>query len=339
VPTEKREPKPAWADVPEALRAKIAAIIGEPIIDGEIAWGGFGPTASFVLTTDSGAKHFCKGTHPGNTAEGHAGVIRECENLAAFPELARLGAAFRGRADGDGWHLMVLEHVSRAANVPPWSPDAIARVMALVAAFHRATPERVEAILHDRWASDLIAKAQNWHTLRDKAEARDGFIALFANGAAASRWLDAHLEKFAALKDRGPEIGGPRGWAHMDIRSDNLIFADGRVLLIDWPVLSYGPQLLDIAFFLPSLAGQGGPSCAEGLRLYERAAGITFTADDVAAAAAVVAGFFAARAGEPEIPALPRLRWIQKLQLFPALDWLSDCLGVTRPPLQKPFQP
>ena len=336
MPTETREPKPQWHDVPGALRAKIGAICSAPIVSAETVWGGFGPTASFALTTANGARFFCKGTHPGNTREGHAAVLREVENLRAFPELTRFGAPLHGLAEGDGWHLMVLEHVPRVMGVPPWTLEATTQVMRRIADFHHATPERAEAVLHDHRASNLIAKAQNWHTLRDKSDALEGFIALFADEAAAARWLDAHLDRLVALKDHGPAIGGPRGWAHMDIRSDNLIFADGHVLLIDWPVLSYGPQLLDIAFFLPSLAGQGGPSCAEGLKLYEETAGVTFAPDDIAAAAAVVSGFFAARAGLPEIAALPRLRWIQKLQLFPALDWLSDTLGMAR--LPPPFQ-
>jgi hypothetical protein len=335
VPTETREPKPQWHDVPEALRVKIGETCGAPIVSAETVWGGFGPTASFALTTASGARFFCKGTHPGNTTEGHAAVLREVENLRAFPELAGFGAPLHGLVEGDSWHLMVLEHVPRATDVPPWTPEATTQVMRRVADFHRATPERAQAVLHDRGASDLLAKVQNWHTLRDKPDVREGFIALFADETAAARWLDAYLDCLVALKDRGLAIGGPHGWAHMDIRSDNLIFADGRVLLIDWPVLSYGPQLLDIAFFLPSLAGQGGPSCAEGLKLYEETAGVTFAPDDIAAAATVVSGFFAARAGLPEIVALPRLRWIQKLQLFPALDWLSDTLGIER--LPKPF--
>lgn len=338
MPTETREPKPDWHAVPGALRTTIDAICGEPIVSAETVWGGFGPTASFALTTASGARFFCKGTHPGNTKEGHAAVLREVENLRTFPELRRFGADLRGLAGGDGWHLMVLEHVPRVTSVPPWTLDATERVVALVADFHRSTPTRAEAILHDRWSSDLIAKAQNWHTLLEKADVREGFLALFADGAAAARWLDdTELEQLVRLKNKSAGIGGPRGWTHMDIRSDNLILADGRVALIDWPVLSFGPQLLDIAFFVPSLEGQGGLCCADGLRLYEERAGHYFEAEDIAIAASIVAGFFAARAGQPEIAALPRLRWIQKLQLFPALDFLSDMLGVDRPPLPKPF--
>jgi phosphotransferase family enzyme len=326
-----REPKPAWDDVPEVLRARIADIVGEPIAGGEIAWGGYGPTASFVLTTASGAGHFCKGTHPSNTPEGHQAVLRECANLRRFAELQRFGAAFRGLVEAEGWHLIVLEAVERAQAVPPWTPDAVERVMALIAAFHAATPPQAEEALKDLRASDLIGRARNWHSLTEQG-VRDGFVALFADTDAAREWLDANLEKLIALNARVAECGGPQGWIHADIRSDNLIFArGGRLALIDWAVLSRGPQLLDTAFFLPSLEGEGGPRCAEGLKLYERATGVRFAAGDIALAATTVAGFFAARAGEPEIAALPRLRWVQRLQLFPALDWMCAVLGV-RPP-------
>jgi hypothetical protein len=335
----RREPKPEWGEVPAVLRARVAEIVGEPIARGEIAWGGYGPTASFVLTTVSGAKHFCKGTHPGNTPEGHAAVLRECANLQRFPELQRFGALFRGLVEGEGWHLMVLEAIARGEAVPPWTPDAVTRAMALIAAFHAATPPHAEEALEDTKVSDLLGGARNWHSLAQPAT-RDSFVALFADGPAAGAWLDAHLERLIALTARLADCGGPRGWLHADIRSDNLIFAsDGRLVLVDWPVLSYGPQLLNIAFFLPSLEGEGGPRCADGLRLYEDVAAAKFAAGDVALAAAGVAGFFAARAGEPELAALPRLRWVQKMQLFPALAWLSDCAGIAAPPVPRPFAP
>ena len=64
MPTETREAKPGWHEVPVALCAMIEAIVGEPVASAETVWGGFGPTASFALTTASGARYFCKGTHP-----------------------------------------------------------------------------------------------------------------------------------------------------------------------------------------------------------------------------------------------------------------------------------
>jgi hypothetical protein len=327
-----REPKPNWDDVPQVLRARIAEIVGEPIARGEIAWGGYGPTASFILTAASGATHFCKGTHPGNTPEGHQAVLRECVNLRRFLELARFGAALHGLVEDEGWHLAVLDAVVRAQAVPPWTPGTVAQAIALIAAFHAATPAHAEDALKDLRVSDLLGRSRNWHSLRERAS-RDGFVALFADKDAAQAWLDSHLDDLVARAAHVADCGGPHGWIHADIRSDNLIFAaGGRVVLVDWPVLSFGPQLLDIAFFLPSLEGEGGPRCADGLKLYEDAADVRFAADDVALAAASVAGFFAARAGEPQIAALPRLRGVQKLQLFPALDWMCDALGIPKPP-------
>jgi hypothetical protein len=324
--SQAREPKPAWHDVPAGLRGRVEGIIGGKVVADEIAWGGFGPTATFVLTTAAGRKVFVKGTHPGNTERGHEAAIRECRNLQDFPELAAFGPAFLGLAEQDGWHLAMLDCVERETAVPPWTPQAVADAIQLIVNFHAATPARAAQVLEERRASDLLGHEENWQSLRN-AGVRARFAALFAVPLAAERWLDSHLERLIALKDRAAALGGPQGWMHMDIRSDNLIFG-ARPVLVDWPVLSFGPQLLDIAFFLPSLEGEGGPSCADGLALYEQAADMRFAADDVAVAAAAVAGFFAARAGEPEIAALPRLRWVQKLQLFPALDWLCASLGV-----------
>jgi aminoglycoside phosphotransferase (APT) family kinase protein len=325
-----REPKPSWSEVPAALREKIAGLVGEPIAKGEIVYGGFGPTATFALTTTSGAKHFVKGTHPGNTKEGHIAVLRECRGLTNYPELAAFGPRYLGMAEEDGWTLAVLEFAARGKAVPPWSAADAQRAIEHVAAFHGATPARVATELRDIMSSDLLAKGSNWHSLND-ARVRGSFVQLFAEPDSAERWLRAHLNTLIGLKAQVP--GGPRSWVHMDIRSDNFVFADdGRLLLVDWPVLSYGPRLLDIAFFLPSLEGEGGPACADGLSRYAAAAGLTFAAADLAIATATVAGFFAARAGEPEIAALPRLRWIQKLQLFPALGWMCDQLGIEHPP-------
>jgi aminoglycoside phosphotransferase (APT) family kinase protein len=320
--------------VPSALRDRVADIVGAPIAHGEIVYGGFGPTGTFAVTTASGTKYFVKGTHPGNTKEGHAAVLRECEILSRYSEIAAFGPRYHGLATDEGWTLAVLEFAKRELAVPPWTDVAARRAIELIAAFHDATPDRAANDLHDVLASDVLAKAHNWHSLND-ARIRAEFVELFVDQAAAHHWLTAHVDRLITLQKTVP--GGPRSWVHMDIRSDNFVFSeDGRLLLVDWPVLSYGPRLLDIAFFLPSLEGEGGPSCSDGLQLYEKAAGLTFAPEDVAISTAMV-GFFAARAGEPEIAALPRLRWVQKLQLFPALNWMSDRLGIDRLPVPRPF--
>jgi hypothetical protein len=47
--------------------------------------------------------------------------------------------------------------------------------------------------------------------------------------------------------------------------------------------------------------------------------------------AAVVAGFFAARAGMPDIPKAPRVRGVQLAQLAVALPWAARSCGFAAP--------
>jgi hypothetical protein len=101
-------------------------------------------------------------------------------------------------------------------------------------------------------------------------------------------------------------------------------------------MLSLGPALLDLAFFLPSVAGEKGPSPSQGLALYEHEAERKFDEHGLRVIVAIVAGFFAARAGEPPIPELPRVRWLQSLYLSPCLIWMSALLGIDPPPPLKP---
>jgi hypothetical protein len=337
----KREGKPDWENVPSSLRAKIEACIGEPVRAADIVWGGFGPSATFVLTGESGARYFCKGTHPGQTPQGHAALLRERYNYEHFPEIEAFGPRYIGGVDDGDWHMAVLDYVPRAQNVPPWVGDLADRTIALVARFHKASPERAARKLtpvQDLVGFNPFRVTEGWVSLAKIPEHQAQFAALFVDEDAAHLWLTANGEPLAGMEARAETIGGPRSWLHLDIRSDNLVFAaDGSVKLVDWPIFAYGPSLLDIAFFLPSLAGEGGPACAESLRLYEREAGKAFDPEDVALAAVTVAGFFAARAGAPEIPVLPRLRWVQKLQLFPALDWICQVLGLSPLPVPRPF--
>jgi hypothetical protein len=219
--------------------------------------------------------------------------------------------------------------------VPPWTDDAVRDAMALIARFHAATPARAASDPALEANSQIFYGERDWTMLLNDGVARSRFTALFAGGPAADAWLNRYGHRIASLADE--PIGGPKSWQHLDIRSDNFVFAADRLFLVDWPILSYGATLDDLAAFLPSLEGEGGPRCAEALVMYEQVSGTRFEPADVARATAAVAGFFAARAGEPEIAALPRPRWIQKLQLFPALGWMCDELGIDRPPVPKPF--
>ena len=52
---------------------------------------------------------------------------------------------------------------------------------------------------------------------------------------------------------------------------------------------------------------------------------------DLVAAAVAVSGYFAARAGLPDIPGLPRVRAVQRIQLASALSWVARLTDLPTP--------
>ena len=87
---------------------------------------------------------------------------------------------------------------------------------------------------------------------------------------------------------------------------------------MDWNFACVSNPQLDLGFWLPSLAYEGGPEPERIL-------------PDAPAIAAWVAGFFAARAGLPGIRDAPRVRLVQRQQLVTALPWAARALGLPLP--------
>jgi aminoglycoside phosphotransferase (APT) family kinase protein len=129
------------------------------------------------------------------------------------------------------------------------------------------------------------------------------------------RWLDEALPTLLQAAD--PRLLDGDALCHLDVRSDNLCFRDdGQAVLVDWNFAAVGNAEFDVAFWLPSLRAEGGPAPQEV------AGGID------PGVVALVAGFFASRAGLPVIPAAPRVRHVQRVQLEVALPWAAAVLGL-----------
>ena len=98
-----------------------------------------------------------------------------------------------------------------------------------------------------------------------------------------------------------------------DIRSDNLCLRDGRAIIFDWSHGRVGNPEFDVAFWLPSLALEGGPEPdafgVDGFAVY-------------------VAGFFAGLAGLTPPEGAPAVRGFQCAQLEVALPWACRVLGL-----------
>jgi aminoglycoside phosphotransferase (APT) family kinase protein len=128
---------------------------------------------------------------------------------------------------------------------------------------------------------------------------------------ASANWLDEALP----ILTKAEEACDPSGAAvtHWDIRSDNICIARHGAKLVDWPEACLSNPKLDLGFWLPSLAYEGGPPPEAIL-------------GNEPEIAAWVSGFFAARAGLPMIPDAPLVRRVQREQLSTALPWAIRAL-------------
>ncbi len=131
--------------------------------------------------------------------------------------------------------------------------------------------------------------------LRDEHVDPGPFVAL---GLCSDRWLSAHLDALRSAAGAARFAGD--AFLHFDVRSDNVCFrAGGSAILIDWNLTAVGNAQLDVAFWLPSLENEGGPSPEEVLP----------GADPGLVSAC--AAFFCARAARPPIATAPTVRGVQ----------------------------
>lgn len=210
--------------------------------------------------------------------------------------------AFLGWDDDGGVEpILVLADLSHALWPPPWSTSRIRSVLDTITEIsEQPIPDGVEP-LEPGWLVD------GW---RDIAAEPESFLSL---GFCSSVWLDRALPTLLAAAESAP-VKGDR-LLHLDVRSDNLCFAGDRTVFVDWNHVCAGNPDVDRAFFLPSMNAEGGPPPEQ----------VASIAPELVA---VVAGFFAARAGLPPIPGAPGIRAIQRTQLEVALPWAIRALGL-----------
>jgi hypothetical protein len=327
-----------WSSVPSMLHVGLADMIGDHIRVARPVDRGFGRSACFIVESRNGRRYFSKVTHPGDTPMGQNAFLREEIHYRAFPELAAFGPTYRGSIARGDWKMLVLDWIESAFDVPPWSEPRLGAVLQALARFHAGTPSRAAAMLEraEEFALfNVFNRPRGWATLATDRSARERFLSLFAEPEAAASWFAAQSPTLVEHEASSTSIGGPRAWVHQDIRSDNLLFNEpDQVRFVDWPFLAFGPVVMDVAFLAPSVEAEGGPPPEVTMALYQQASGQRLDSRALRIASATIAGFFAIRAGEPELEGLPRLRWIQRRQLIPALAWACRLLG-GEPPLFK----
>ena len=209
-----------------------------------------------------------------------------------------------------GWHdgaetLLAIADLSDAHWPPPWTSDQIEAVRATLEELHATSPPDGLPRLSDEreWLN-------GWELVAADA------APLLSTGLCGAEWLEATLPTLLEV-GRTCVLEGDV-FLHVDVRSDNLCLQNGRVILVDWNLAHVGNAILDIVAWLPSLKLEGGPDPWELVA-------------DSQGFAALLAGFFAARAGLPPPPTAPRVREFQRRQAEIALAWAARELGLPPP--------
>lgn len=278
--------------------ALLVEMLGSAPVSRQRATGGYTPAERWIVELADGRSVFVKAA----VNELTAGWLRREHRLYAALRAPYMPAML-GWADADDVPVLVLEDLSTCFWPPPWTDERVAsalQALRLVAATQ--PPEWLPRSVDSHWLN------RGWQSIADDP------APLLGTGVVSAAWLESSLPRLVEASVACPLDG--EDLCHFDVRSDNMCFRpDGSALLVDWNLAEAGNGRLDIAFWLPSLEKEGGPPPEAVLA-------------DAGPEAAVVSGFFAARAGLPPIPDAPGVRPFQLSQLRYALPWACRALGL-----------
>lgn len=292
--------RPSPDDIERASRA----LKVEPVAWRAVTRGGQTAASRWVATLPDGSTRFVKIAHTDDTASW----IRDEHLFYALAGSRPYLPAFLGWRDDGERPVLVLEDLSDAVWPPPWSAE---RVDSVLDCLREVVESEPPPDLPDARNSQFALDA--WPEV---AADPGPFLAL---GLCSAHWLERHLPALSAASSAA-QFTGDR-LLHFDVRSDNLCFRDGRVLLIDWNFACLGNPVFDVAAWLPSLHAEGGPAPEQ----------ILDTTDEVAAIASLLAGYFGWRGAHPHIPEAPHVRPLQRRQASTALPWAARALGLPPP--------
>lgn len=206
--------------------------------------------------------------------------------------------------DHDSTPILILEDLSNFHWPPPWRSGQIEAVHTQIEKIHSTVVEL------PTFRERHEGFGQHWLEVANDTEP---FLHL---GLVSEKWLEHALPVLLDAESKCVTEGS--ALTHFDIRSDNICIGEQAVKFIDWNNACLGNPKLDLGFWLPSLAYEGGPSPESLL-------------NDEPEIAACVSGFFASLAGLPKIESAPRVRLVQREQLGPALSWAIRALDLPMP--------
>lgn len=305
--------RPEWPELPQHMRAAAEDWLGEEVVSAASSRGGFSPGVAARLRTSGGRRVFVKAAGPEpnpDTADLHR---REAEVVGALPREVPAPRLLWSH-DEDGWMLLIFEDVDGRNPEEPWQPQELDLTLdALEELANLLTPSPLPLA--------SVGGAGEWNVVAGGHWAR----AARELPARLDGWSARHLEGLVGLEADAPGAAAGDTLLHLDLRADNLLLASDGVKVVDWPHARVGAPWVDLLFFAPSVAMQGGPHPEDLLARYAPAR--RADPEAVTAVVAAIAGFFTVEGLRPAPPGLPTLRAFQEAQGKEAREWLARRTG------------
>ena len=304
-----------WPEVPGRVRAAVEAWLESPVVSAASQPGGFSPGVAARLRTADGRRVFVKAAGPEPNPLTPTAHRQEARVAAALPEEAPVPRLLWSHDEGEGgWIVLVFEDVEGRNPAVPWRAEELDKTFeALVALSELLTPSPLPPDTVGAAGEWSVVSGAYWRRLQEDQPAR------------LDAWSTRHLDRLADLEAEAPSAVAGDALLHLDVRADNLLLTPERVLVVDWPHARVGASWVDMVFFAPSVAMQGGPPPEELLARHPHAR--RASAEALTAVGAAIAGFFTREGLQPAPPGLPTLRAFQAAQGDVVRGWLARRTG------------
>jgi hypothetical protein len=293
-------PRTPYEAIPAAVRAWVDRSLGSSVVSATTHLGGFSPGTAARLVTASGRRAFVKAVGPElnpDTPTLFRDEIKVMQGVGPLPQAPTFYAAY----DDGAWVGLLLEDIEGRLPPQPWERTDALRVL-------DALGELTEALDPSPWSEAPVAAVRSEAFL-------SRWPVIVEDGTPVPDWVSGREAELADLARSGREaLAAGKSLAHWDIRSDNLLLTDDRVVFVDWALAaratSWADSVIVQAEMRPSVRLPDLPDHP----------GLT--------------GFVAAIAGglwwgshQPAKPGLPTMRTWQREHAQLYLDWLRDRLG------------
>ncbi|WP_406249329.1 hypothetical protein ACI7YT_04805 [Microbacterium sp. M] len=300
-----------WRDLPAALRAEAARVLGGRVISAVSQHDGFSPGSADRIVTADGARAFVKAVRQAHDATCFDLHRREIAVMRVIPDGVR-APRLLGTYEREGWVALIIEDIDGEHPGTQNDGSQIESILDALATLPEIAADAFEAL--PRAADEFVGERDSWRHLESE-------------GIELPAWASASSPRLRAAAERVCDVVDGAHLQHLDCRADNvLVDGAGAAWIIDWPWAGVGARWIDGLMYLFDARLRGERFDAEQvLATQEVFAGVG--PDDIDSVLAGLTGRYFQKASWPAPAGMPTLRAFQYSEALAGADWLRERWG------------